>query len=350
MKLRMVVALFSLTGLGLCLIQPTEVIAAPLVPDVPAPMVQGPTVQGFVTKDGQCQWTSLDAATGEALWAWATPTTECPGRAFATKNAEGARVFSVTIGEGKALWLQGTPTGDLKPLPNIPHVEMARFESDRVHATTFGLKADAVIKKRVLKEGEEEFPPMSQEEIDNQWKHSCYTYALTDGSEAGAAGWKLVREDQVELHEGAGSPYCNYGRAEFASTTHEYFQYNFSFVVAPPTSGEQSWGLVEEMDVTKSGEPCGEPCKEDQILRRYAFGNYWFEGPRLSGSVGTWSDDQWSALDGLDGSLEEFFLAGDQLIVCTDQGFGAWNQAAGTRTWWVDSPSCPLRDRPPPPK
>ena len=51
---------------------------------------------------------------------------------------------------------------------------------------------------------------------------------------------------------------------------------------------------------------------------------------------------EWALLENFQGSLEEFTLAGRQLIVCTDQGFGGWDHAEGTQTWWIDSPICPL--------
>jgi len=66
----------------------------------------------------------------------------------------------------------------------------------------------------------------------------------------------------------------------------------------------------------------------------------------VTGDVLTLDGDTWSPLEGLEGNLREFFLAPGQLILCTDKGFGGWNHAAGTRTWWYDSATCPVQPNP----
>jgi len=228
-------------------------------------------------------------------------------------------------------------------------MEMAWIESGQVHATTFGAKADEAFVE--VEPGEEEFEELTEEEIEEQWVGDCYTYALTVGlpgtGDRDGLLWELVREETVELHEGQRRPYCDYGDNEWSSTSNGYYQYNFETFEDAHTYAdaeqEVGCGIVYEMDATKSGKPCIQDCDDGELLRRYAFGNEWFEGPVLKGGVVTFDGDSWSSLEGLEGSLREFFLAGDQLIVCTDEGFGAWDHVAGTRTWWKDTPTCPVQ-------
>jgi len=303
-------------------------------------------LKGFVYIEGSCHWAHLDAATGEILQASPIPSQTCPYRAIVTTSPEGTTLMAVHFPEHNELWRQEGATADVVEIPGHPYLEMAWVESGRVHATTFGFKMD-----HVFEEPDPDALPMepTDEELEDQWRHDCYTSALAEGATEPESTWELVREERVELSEGSMRPHCPVGDVAWASTTTDYAQYNFETFEDSASFGELdeglSWGIVYEMDATKSGEPCIQDCDDGELLRRYAFGYMWFEGPMLGGGVAMLDGETWTALEGLEGGLQEFFLVGDQLILCTGKGFGGWNHAAGTRTWWKDTPACPVQAR-----
>lgn len=322
---------------------PAEPVEAEAPEPPPAPTTP---IQAYVLIDGSCHWASLHPSTGEPITAVNVPSTLCPDRALLTQSETGATLMSVEFDEGhsKSLWLQETGTDAPVALPELPHMEMAWFEGETVHAKTFGLKADEVIGETVEPAPDHQY---TQEEIDAQWIHNCYTYALSEGA------WTPVAEEEIQLSEGADRPFCSYGEIAFLSSVHWYSDAIFGsyFDLGVPTTADPmlgtSWLIVMDMDATSTGKPCAQDCPEGtDLLRRYAFETYWFEGRRLSGGVISVSGEpgaSWALLEGLEGNLEEFFLADDHLVVCTDKGFGGWDHAAGTRSWWRDSPGCPVR-------
>ena len=189
----------------------------------------------------------------------------------------------------------------------------------------------------------------TDEELEDQWRHDCYTSALTEGNTESEPTWELVREETVELSEGSRRPHCPVGDVAWGSTTSDYAQYNFESFEDSHTYGDagegMSWGIVFEMDATKSGKPCIQDCDDGELLRRYAFGHMWFEGPMLGGGVMMLDGETWTALQGLEGDMMEFCLAGDQLILCTEDGFGGWDHATGTPIWWKNTSACPVLER-----
>jgi len=329
-----------------CHHRPITPAAAPAADPGPPVVSTAPTLQGFAEIDGVCHWAHLDAATGAVLQKGTLPTKHCPNRAIVTTSPEGTTLMAVHFPEHNELWRQQGPAADVVEIPGHPYLELAWMESGRVHATTFDFKMDHVF--------DEPDPDALQveptdEDLEDQWHHDCYTSALTEGTTESEFTWELVREQAVELSEGESRPYCAVGDVAWASTTSDYHRYNFETFEDSASYGELeeglSWGIVYEMDATKSGEPCLQDCADGELLRRYAFGYMWFEGPRPGGGVAVLDGETWSLLDGLEGYLLEFFLLDEQLIICTDKGFGAWNHAAGTRTWWKESTACPLQAR-----
>jgi hypothetical protein len=141
-------------------------------------------------------------------------------------------------------------------------------------------------------------------------------------------------------------PTCAELVSDWSSTRADHSEYIFHTSGTIP-KGEiaqgLSWGVLFDLDHTLSGKPCLKNCKPGELLRRYAFSVEWYEGHMLTGSVASMSNSKWQLLEGLDGKLLEFFRHGDQLILCTAKGFGAWDHASAKPLWWQDSPVCPLR-------
>ena len=95
-------------------------------------------LSAFVTIDGACHWALLDPNTGKPAWSTATPSPECPHRAFRTTNINGEALLSVDIEEkGAALWHQATAQAPLTALTPLPYNEIAWFENGQIHGQTF---------------------------------------------------------------------------------------------------------------------------------------------------------------------------------------------------------------------
>ena len=94
-------------------------------------------LSAFVTIEGACHWALLDPNTGKPAWSTATPSPECPHRAFRTTN-NGEALLSVDIEEkGEALWHQATELAPLTALTPLPYNEIAWFENGQIHGQTF---------------------------------------------------------------------------------------------------------------------------------------------------------------------------------------------------------------------
>jgi len=318
--------------------------ASPVVSTPPPDPDAAPSIHAFVPIDGACNYAHLNAANGEPVQQWAAPTPECPNRAFAHMGPEGAQLFSVHFSDSSAAWRLDVGATELIALPPLSHMEMAWSESGDVFAQTYGDKADEGIESPSA-----EPVVVSEEPSDtgheSQWSQDCYVYKLSD------AGWMLVKENTVELAEGEDRPYCHYPDITWGSTSNRYHHFNFEGYddseTYPPEDENEGFGIVMEMDATRSGIPCGQDCPDGDLLRRYAFGNDWFEGPVLTGgviSVAGKRGSQWASVEGLNGGVREFFVMNGQLILCSENGFGGWDHATATPTWWKDTPICPIQN------
>ena len=300
-------------------------------------------LSAFVMLDGACQWALLDPNTGKPAWSTATPSPECPHRAFRTTN-NGESLLSVDIEEkGEALWHQATPHGPLTALTPLPYNEIAWFENGKIHGQTFSTDPYPAPDAAEPQEGD----------TGSQWEHTCFTYTLDKNAPEGTVPWSKQREQMTTVSEGTSVPFCIYPEGlTWQSSRHRYPEFgslgDIDFGVSPLSDSMlgSSWDLVPSLDATTTGETCIQDCPEGtDWIRRYAVENYWFEGPHIAGGILSASADpgaEWALLENFQGSLEEYTLAGSQLIVCTDQGFGGWDHAEGTQTWWIDSPICPI--------
>ena len=325
-----------------CHRRPVTPAATPGADSIPPEVFKPPRLQGFAEIDGVCHWVDLEVPTGAVLQKRTLPTKRCPNRAIVTTSPEGTTLMAVHFPEHNELWRQQGLAADVVKIPGHPYLELAWMESGRVHATTFDFKMD-----HVFDETDSDAPPTepTDVELEDQWRHTCYTSALNEGTADSKATWELVREETVELSEGDSRPYCPVGDVAWASTSRDTRGYSFETFEDSSSYGQLeegfSWGIVYEMDATKSGEPCFQDCPEGELLRRYAFGYMWLEGPLLGGGVAALDGETWSLLQGGEGDLQGFFLVDDALIVCTHKGFGAWEHATARPLWWKESQACP---------
>lgn len=301
-------------------------------------------LSAFVTIEGACHWALLDPNTGKPAWSTATPSPECPHRAFRTTNINGEALLSVDIEEkGEALWHQATAQAPLTALTPLPYNEIAWFENGQIHGQTFATDPYPGPDAAEAQEGD----------TGSQWEHPCFIYTLDKNAPEGTVPWSKLREQMTTVSEGNNVPFCIYPEGlTWQSSRHRYPEFgslgDIDFGI-PPLSDRMlgsSWDLVPSLDATTTGETCIQDCPEGtDWVRRYAVENYWFEGPHIAGGILSASAEpgaEWALLENFKGSLEEFTLAGSQVIVCTNEGFGGWDHAKGTQTWWIDSPICPI--------
>ncbi len=251
------------------------------------------------------------------------------------------------MGDETPLWQLSPEVDVLEVLPQIHYLEFAWywFESHSVQAFTSPIpgiqdpNADEEVREEEDPEPDPD-PEFDEDMYEDQWEASCYQYRLEDD------GWLLEEEIEVETWEGMRGPNCAELMDEWDTSSADYSgliveNYDMeSPVESPPEVG---WSILYDLDVTRSGESCAQDCGDDELLRRYALSTDWFEGHYLTGYVMSVKDVEWQLVEGLDGLLREFFPLGDQLILCTEKGFGGWNQETATRTWWKESPICPFQ-------
>ena len=306
-----------------------------------------PVIRGFVDIEEHCHWVHLDAATGEVLRSRPLPTQNCPNRAIVNTSTAGTTLMAVHFAEHNELWLQRGANAEIMEIVGDPHLEMAWEASGRVYATTVDFKMGHVVEWPDLNTVST-MPIDEEREADNH--RDCYTYAWSEGPTTSEPTWELIREETIERSEESMSPHCPVGDLPWSTTRNDYAEYAFHALAdAQQPHGDvapgYTWGIVTDIDATRSGPPCFPDCDEDELLRRYAFAHMWLGGPVLGGGAMAWDGQTWANIEGLQSNVQEFLLAGDQLILCTDDGFGAWDHATATPIWWKDSWTCPLQMR-----
>lgn len=349
-------------------------------------------LQGFVLKDGLCHFVHLDAATGRTAQSWTVHSKGCPDRVHRTIAADGSQLFAVRFGPsgGTALWQLQKGAQSLDVLLKAHNLELAWKEGGKVHGMTANTAADPDRHELEAKEPktDQELPTKRLEELtaeendavgsdveeltaeeveeltaeeleameegqwevtaeepenmeEDQWRASCYVNVLEDGL------WKVLREQEIETHEGMRPPICEELFPKWDSNVRDYagldFRVDKQKEAYKNLAAEEIWVEHPPLNVTKSGAPCQSPCKNEELLHRFAFSAEWYEGYVLTGRVASWDRGGWKLLEGLDGALAEFFVLSEQIIFCSEEGFGSWDAKTGKRIWWRASPTCPFQ-------
>jgi hypothetical protein len=302
-------------------------------------------LEAFTPINGKCHWTQINSETGRVLSAWPVDSPKCPTHANRTTAADGSQLFAVKFRSKSpsrtALWQLRKGAKALDVLPRIHNLTLGWKAGGALRAVTENFRAD--VDPNAL---QADAPPKTEEDFkeiaDNQWKRNCYRYILKNGA------WKPEGGETVETHEGMRGPACLGFMKDWSSSAADYSDHLF-FVDnskdGPPSGlGEHGFGISTNLDITHSGKPCLKACKNSEILRRYAFSIEWYEGHMLSGQVATFKAGKWQLVQGVFGTLREFFRADDQLIFCTEKGFGGWDHNNAKRLWWRASPTCPFKE------
>lgn len=301
--------------------------------------------EAFVPIKGKCHWAQINSETGVLVTAWPVDSPQCPSFVNRTKAADGSQLFAVKLWlksqSRTALWQLRKGAKSLDVLPQIHNLVLGWSAGGAVRAVTENLTAD-VDPNALQAVG----PPETEEDIKeieaDQWKCDCYRYVLKKGA------WQPEGGETVETHEGMRGPACAEFMSDWTSTKADYSGYLFfddNSKDGPPSDlGEHGFSSSLELDITRSGKPCLKACKKGDLLRRYAFSTEWYEGHMLTGQVATLKAGKWQLVEGVEGRLREFFRIDDQLIFCTEKGFGGWDHKSAKRLWWRNSPACPFKD------
>jgi hypothetical protein len=305
-------------------------------------------VKAFIPNGDHCQWTHLNTVTGSPVASWSMNNAKCPQRAIQTKNYS-SELFALKHDSQTPLWQLTANDKILKALPTIHNLEFAWQDHNEVYAITANVEAHIDLNNLEEDTSLEQDTPLTPEALEqletSQWQATCYVYKLKDAS------WQLQNKAEVDTHEGMRGPVCADLVDNWSSTNKDYsgllFQRNgISPDLIPNGKLAQNlnWGILFDLDKTRTGNPCGKRCKPSELVARYAFSIDWYEGYSLTGSVMSYTDSKWQPLAGLKGKLKNFFSQGEQIIFCTELGFGAWDHNTATALWWKNSPSCPLQN------
>ncbi|MCJ8311945.1 MAG: hypothetical protein HRU38_07130 [Saccharospirillaceae bacterium] len=308
-------------------------------------------IEAFILEDGICFWSHLDAQTGSVIGSWPVESTKCPDRFNYTSSTssdsssiissdnfsdtssdKGSQLFAVQIDGKTALWRLDNGAKKLDILPTIHNLEFAWWEQGKLKAVTAHGKADD-IPTPYIEEKVEDLTPLTAEELEEimseQWIASCFIYELNNNE------WQFKSEQIIETYEGMRGPTCQDLVNNWSNTGGDYSNFTFDnaeLVIEPNTKQVLHLGLLTGLQSSQKG----------QIMQRYAFSTDWYEGFYLTGLVARQNqDNSWSLLEDLKGELTEFFWLEEQLILCTENGFGAWGLNT-ERLWWRDNSNCPL--------
>ena len=321
---------------------PTPVAEAVVQPDeapAPAPL-KPPThhLEAFVPIEGACHWAHIDVATGQVVASWPVDATACPRNTKRTRTEDGTQLFSGRLKQTTPLWQLKPGAASLEVLPTIHNLDLAWWEEGSITAVTAYLPADVdPVEHAAAQEAE---PATDQDPDENDWKVSCYTHRLEDGA------WKLVREQSVQIYETMRGPSCQALFPQWDSTIGDYSEVAFEvYDTESPIDSlpDEKWGILFDLDATKSGGTCGQDCPDGELFQRYAFSVDFFGGNFLTGHIISVGESEWKPVEEVGHYLREFFLYGEHLILCDEGGFGAWDHKTATQVWWQEGRGCPMQ-------